>query len=188
MELTLNTGFYEATEVLFNKGMDIKIHGYNALVHAIKQDAFALVKYLVEKGVPVKDIKADSIKDRVLKEYILEKQAKLPRRKEKKNTSDREKKKLGNELISAAGHGEIDKVKKLVEDGVDIHYNSDLALQTAVSAIHFDVVKYLVEKGADIYAYYNYAFKVSTSPRIAQYLKKLDEQKENKIANNKINI
>ena len=51
--------------------------------------------------------------------------------------------------IDACENGHIDIVKYLVEQGADIHAESDKALVLASQFNHFEVVKYLVENGAD---------------------------------------
>ncbi|WP_082402873.1 ankyrin repeat domain-containing protein [Achromobacter xylosoxidans] len=52
----------------------------------------------------------------------------------------------------AAGNGQLEVVKFLVEQGADIHADDDLALRWAAEEGHLDIVKFLVEKGADIHA------------------------------------
>ena len=45
----------------------------------------------------------------------------------------------------------FDMVKYLIENGVDIHYQNDQALISALYYKKFDMVKYLIENGADIH-------------------------------------
>jgi len=60
----------------------------------------------------------------------------------------------GTELITAVAYQDLDKVKSLVEAGVDINYQEESAGATALimSAMYNfgDIAKYLIEKGADI--------------------------------------
>lgn len=60
----------------------------------------------------------------------------------------------GSDLITAVAYQDLDKVKKLVEGGVDINYKEESAGATALimSAMYNfgDIAKYLIEKGADI--------------------------------------
>jgi hypothetical protein len=55
-----------------------------------------------------------------------------------------------NALINAAGYGNIEVVKFLVEYGFDCRYRGDLALHYAITNSRLDVVKYLIEKGCDL--------------------------------------
>ena len=60
----------------------------------------------------------------------------------------------GNDLITAVAYQDLDKVKNLVEAGVDINYQEESAGATALimSAMYNfgDIARYLIEKGADI--------------------------------------
>jgi len=60
----------------------------------------------------------------------------------------------GSELITAVAYQDLDKVKNLVEAGVDINYQEESAGATALimaSMYNFgDIARYLIEKGADI--------------------------------------
>jgi len=60
----------------------------------------------------------------------------------------------GSELINAVAYQDLDKVKSLVEAGVDINYQEESAGATALimSAMYNfgDIAKYLIEKGANI--------------------------------------
>ena len=55
-------------------------------------------------------------------------------------------------VLSAVYYGHLDVVKYLVEQGVDIHSENDCALLWAAKGLHLDVVKYLVEQGANVHA------------------------------------
>ena len=60
----------------------------------------------------------------------------------------------GSELISAVAYQNLDKIKSLVEAGVDINYQEESAGATALimSAMYNfgDIASYLIEKGTDI--------------------------------------
>lgn len=60
----------------------------------------------------------------------------------------------GTELITAIAYQDLDKVKNLVEAGVDINYQEESAGATALilSAMYnfVDMARYLIEKGADV--------------------------------------
>jgi ankyrin repeat protein len=56
------------------------------------------------------------------------------------------------ELLKAAGHGDLDRVKTLVAEGCPldaINWNGETALFVATAKKHVDVVQFLVEKGAN---------------------------------------
>ena len=53
---------------------------------------------------------------------------------------------LENELIKYCEEGNINKVKRLVEKGADIHTQNDKALIVSCSRGWIEVVKYLIEK------------------------------------------
>ena len=60
----------------------------------------------------------------------------------------------GSDLITAVAYQDLDKVKNLIEAGVDINYQEESAGATALimSAMYKfgDIARYLIEKGADI--------------------------------------
>ena len=68
--------------------------------------------------------------------------------------STEELNKIDAKLIVGAFNGELDEVKKALEEGAHIDVEEDrqhTALRFASRRGHFDIVKYLVEKGADIH-------------------------------------
>lgn len=56
------------------------------------------------------------------------------------------------QLIEACKTGDLPSVKKLVENGADIHSDNDFALRNASENGQLEVVRYLVENDADIHA------------------------------------
>ena len=76
-------------------------------------------------------------------------------------------------LYWAAGNGQLDIIKCLVENGADIHAWEDYALRCACSYGQLDMVKYLIEKGANIHAYNDEALRYATGNgylEIVEYL------------------
>lgn len=55
-------------------------------------------------------------------------------------------------LRFASSHGDLEVVKYLINNGIDIHVDNDIALWDAAKNGHLEVVKLLVENGADIHA------------------------------------
>lgn len=55
--------------------------------------------------------------------------------------------------------GDLIGVKYLIENGLDIHSNSDCALRWASSDGQFEIVKYLVEKGANVNIWIDYPLR-----------------------------
>jgi hypothetical protein len=64
-------------------------------------------------------------------------------------------------LIYFAYHGHIEVVKFLVQNGADIHADNDYALRWSASNGYIDVVKFLVQNGADIHASDDWALQWS---------------------------
>jgi ankyrin repeat protein len=60
----------------------------------------------------------------------------------------------GSDLITAVSYQDLDKIKNLLESGVDINYQEESAGATALimSAMYNfgDIARYLIEKGADV--------------------------------------
>ena len=61
---------------------------------------------------------------------------------------------IDSSLIDAAGSGDIEKVRTLIEEGTDVNIraygNNVTALNEASENGHLEIVQYLVEKGADV--------------------------------------
>ena len=74
-------------------------------------------------------------------------------------------------LVKSAQDGKIEAVKYLIENGADIHYNNDEALQISVKWNHIGVVKYLVENGADIWKITDDDLKKNNNEYIVLYLR-----------------
>ena len=77
-----------------------------------------------------------------------------------------------NELNNAAFNGDFAVVKRLVEQGADIHMNDDTPLYNAALSNHFSIVKYLVEHGSKIYTNMIYESLDRQNINIAFYLVK----------------
>ena len=88
----------------------------------------------------------------------------------------KEQKKLNQKLIEAAQNGDLEIVKYLVNQGVNIHANDDEALRDASYNGQLEVVKYLVEQGADIHAKNDYALRYSSENGYLEIVKYLIEQ------------
>ena len=58
---------------------------------------------------------------------------------------------LNELLIYAASNGHLDRIKFLVDNGVDIHAQEDQALIPAANGGYLDIVKFLLANGADIH-------------------------------------
>lgn len=77
-----------------------------------------------------------------------------------------------NFLIKAVQYNQLKSIKKLMEFGLDIHYQSDVALKLAAAANHFEIVKFLIDNGADPIK--SKAYLVAT-PEIKEYLDSITE-------------
>jgi ankyrin repeat protein len=58
---------------------------------------------------------------------------------------------LEQDLIGAAGRGDLAAVKEALDKGANIHTDKDYPLERAADNGHLDVVKFLVEKGASVH-------------------------------------
>ncbi|MGB5860131.1 MAG: ankyrin repeat domain-containing protein, partial [Pseudomonas aeruginosa] len=69
--------------------------------------------------------------------------------------------KLNEQLIDAARVGNLEELRRLVQQGADLHTDDECALRLAASNGHFEVVKYLVEHRADIHTYRDQALRMA---------------------------
>jgi ankyrin repeat protein len=58
---------------------------------------------------------------------------------------------MSHELVEAARKGNLQEVKRLVDEGADLHYGSGCVLRWSAHNGHLEVVKYVVENGVDIH-------------------------------------
>ena len=77
--------------------------------------------------------------------------------------------------------GNLNYVRTLVEDGVDITANNNQAVQLASSNGHLEVVKYLVSQGADITANNNQAVQLASSNGYLEVVKYLESIMKNNL-------
>jgi len=66
------------------------------------------------------------------------------------------------DFFTAVKYGYLNFVKKMVESGIDIHFDNEYAFRLSAKRGHIDVVKYLVEQGSDIHAQDEYAFRYAS--------------------------
>ncbi len=66
---------------------------------------------------------------------------------------------MSERLAEAAENGNLQKVKRYLDEGDDIHYQDDYALRWAAFYDHLEVVELLLDRGADIYAGENNALR-----------------------------
>ena len=83
---------------------------------------------------------------------------------------------LNQQLIDAATNGQLDLIKNLIEQGVDLHVESEAALRSAANYGHLDVVKYLVDRGADIHVKNEYPLRWAANNGRLGVVKYLVEQ------------
>lgn len=81
----------------------------------------------------------------------------------------------GWELRKASERGNLEEVKRLVAEGVDIHEQNGACLRNATMNGHLEVVKFLVEKGVDIHAYNDWVFAICNMNGQKEILKFLME-------------
>ncbi len=61
---------------------------------------------------------------------------------------------IGTPLHNAAAEGDLERVKRLVESGVDVNIkdrSGSTPLMSAINTMHFDVADYLLSKNANLY-------------------------------------
>jgi ankyrin repeat protein len=66
---------------------------------------------------------------------------------------------MNSTFKTCAENGDIELVKSLLQEGVNIHIENNYALRWSSSNGHLEVVRYLVEQGADIHANNEYALR-----------------------------
>jgi ankyrin repeat protein len=69
---------------------------------------------------------------------------------------------MNTQLIEAAKQGQLDKIKKLIELGANIHSINDRALRLAAYHGHIEVINVLISKGADVHAENDEAIRVAS--------------------------
>ena len=90
----------------------------------------------------------------------------------------------GEELVKAVESGNLQKVKDLVNLGVNIHAKDERALRWAALDGHLDIIKYLVKQGADIHIQYDEAFRWAAYKGHLNIIKYLVKQGANIHINN----
>jgi hypothetical protein len=84
------------------------------------------------------------------------------------------------ELINACGNNDIEKVIKLINEGIDVHARDDYAFRWSANNGHLDIVKFLLDRGANIHAQDDYALGWSAEKRHLVVVKFLLIRKANK--------
>ena len=80
-------------------------------------------------------------------------------------------------LIESVRLGLLLEIKKLIEQGANVHAEDDYAIGYAAENGHLEIVKYLVSQGANIHVQNDYAFKYAAENghlEIVKYLKSLE--------------
>jgi hypothetical protein len=93
---------------------------------------------------------------------------------------------MSGELAAASARGDLQEVKRLINEGADVHYSDDLPLRRSVDFGRLDVVKYLISKGADPYAYDNWIF-YNCKSEVINYIKSLKNGSINQKSDNQWN-
>jgi len=121
----------------------------NDILRILKRDRDSEVARLAREslGEPVPEAETEETKKTREWEERWHKRSRLSQRSSLNKKAD-----ISNDLIDAAEKGNLELIKKLVEQGVDVHARDDAALRWAAESGHLDVVKYLVEQGANVHA------------------------------------
>ncbi|PVZ98459.1 hypothetical protein BB558_005533 [Smittium angustum] len=114
---------------------------------------FNIVKYLVERGADTSEFKD---LESSLFNQIEDIEANNTRNKRKPQT-----------------------VKKLVENGIDIHQNNQIDLKEASEKSHLDIAKYLIKKGSDIHSDQGWALGMASKSEYSEVVKYLVENGAN---------
>ena len=80
------------------------------------------------------------------------------------------------ELIEATKVGNLQKIKDLVNQGIDIHTQNNEALYRAVNHNYLNIVKYLVGQDADIHAQNDFALRLAAGKGYLDIVKYLVKQ------------
>jgi ankyrin repeat protein len=139
-------GHFEAVKDLVQKGVDFRVGDDFGLRYSAQNGHLEIVKFLVEKGVDVGSI------NQALIHAQLYKHAKIIEYLESVIDNINNMKNLKNLFINACKAGQLELVKKLVEQGVDITTKNNWALRYGSRCGNLEIVKFLVESGADVRA------------------------------------
>ena len=90
--------------------------------------------------------------------------------------SNKSKDECNNDLIDAAKAGSLDRVKKAIENGANIHYINDLAVRWSAVNNNLDIFVYLAENGANVNANNNEALDYICEMGYSKLLKYLAQK------------
>jgi ankyrin repeat protein len=173
-------GHLDVVELLLDEGADIYADGCAPLKSSARYGHLDIVKILLEEA----RINAKTNKNNMtLEAYINEGDEGIegyeflkPRH---SILTD-----CGNALTYAAFNGHFDIVQYLVENGADIHFGNDMALQWSSEKGEIDIVRYLLKKGARIHANDEFALKTAVKNKNIELIKLLLEFGANPHADN----
>jgi len=143
----------DAVKLLISKGADLNVkddvHGWTPLFYAIYMGNRDIVEIVVSKGA---DVRAKDYVGRTPLDYAMEDHEDLVDLLTAKGATAAPV----SALHVAAREGDLEKVKRLIEEGADINAK-DTALETPLSLAiisekNNDLVKFLIAKGADVNA------------------------------------
>jgi len=135
-------GHLNIVKFLVNKGVVITSCGHNALGIAIKYGRLDVIKYIESLGIPI-DNKYTYMLDKAIEngninvlKFLIKRKINIPNKFEI--------------LCSACKKGYLDLIKYLVENGVNVTFDNNYAVQLANLYKHKKVVGYLKSKGAKL--------------------------------------
>ena len=82
---------------------------------------------------------------------------------------------INEELLKKVKSGDLEEVQKLLNEGVDVHYNRDQAIVLASENGDLEMIKLLIQKGADINAQYGAPITASVDGGFLNIVKYLIE-------------
>uniref|UniRef100_UPI003342A428 ankyrin repeat domain-containing protein n=1 Tax=Wolbachia endosymbiont (group B) of Pilophorus perplexus TaxID=3066160 RepID=UPI003342A428 len=148
LHIAIQEGRLDVVKLLFNRGSvnveDKDIHGYSPLHWAAQEDELGIAEFLVDKGINTKDRSKDGntpsdLADHKGYTHIVK---------------FLEQVQLDRELLTAAGSGDLNKVKNLIKQGASLKAENKNDLY--YTPLHYaslngslEVVKYFIENGAD---------------------------------------